>query len=351
MLVIILLISMNEHATGAHHVITFYPYVFILVAFAVIELGRWLGKLPVIAGILTGACLLVLFTAQIVVDARHLASFRAEGGNGYWSDAIYDLASFALSHPDKDYLLMDWGFSNQLVLLTHNRIHYEEFVCAPKNLDACMDSILTQRNAFLLFHVRPSDNAQILAVYKQALTRHQLQGRIAKTFYQKDGHPVYVAYESSNPSLLLPATGGKFCSSREAEAFDAKSGGGLDKKDGASNRQALGNFWGVRREDFVSYKFTLSRSVADAHLYLRYAFIGPNPQQYYLFMDGNFLSAITLPATNGYGYTSDEWKTYETGLGNLTGGIHELKIMPAEKDQIVNLDRWSIWEGTTRPDR
>ncbi|MGD0102015.1 MAG: hypothetical protein ABSC60_16885 [Acidobacteriota bacterium] len=132
---------------------------------------------------------------------------------------------------------------------------------------------------------------------------------------------------------------------REGEDFDAKSGGSLDMKDGASNKKTLGNFWGRRTKDFVSYKFTLPRDVADAYVYLRYAFEDHNPHEYYLLLDGNFIDTFTMPSTQGFGYTADQWKTFGIRLGNLGRGIHELKFKPGGQHQLLNLDYWYLCEG------
>jgi 4-amino-4-deoxy-L-arabinose transferase-like glycosyltransferase len=348
---IALCICVTASATGAHHVLALYPFVFMIVAFAAVMLGRWICKSEAAAGIVTGVCLLPLVFSQVVIDARYLNNFQEKGGTGYWSDAIYELAAFARENPDRKFLFMDWGFSNQLVLLTGGHIQYEEFACDPKSLDACMDSVFAQRDIYLVFHVPPFDDPSMTDAYQKTLSRHHLQNRVAKTFYQKDGRPVYQACETTRQDLPVKNSGGSFCYSREAEDYDAKSGGSLDNKNGASNRKALGNYWGLHQEDFVVYKFDLPRSITDTHFYLRYAFEDANPQLYYLFLDGNYFSSITLPPTNGYGYTADQWKIFQTPLGNLAAGTHELKIKPAGDGRVVNLDYWSLCEGSSPPDR
>jgi 4-amino-4-deoxy-L-arabinose transferase-like glycosyltransferase len=349
LLVIVFFISANENATGAHHIIVFYPFVFILVAFAVIELGRWLGKWRTVSGILVGACLLPLITAQIVVDTRHLRSFRVFGGNRFWSDAIYDLASFTRQNSDKNYLLMEWGVGTQLLLLTNGRIQYDELSCSQKDLEACIDPVLNRMNTYYVFYVPPFEDQPLLNAFKQALAKRNLQGRILKTFYQRDSRPVYAVYEVINPVLDAYAQKGGFYYLREGEDYDANSGGGLDLKAGASNKKALGNFWGRRQEDFVSYKFTLARSIADARLYLHYAFGDAAAREYYLLIDGNFFDKFALPSTQGYGDTPEQWKTYEIRLGNLTKGTHELTLKPGQQDQILNLDYWYLSEGSFQP--
>ncbi len=347
--VIAVLICLNEKAEGAQHLIAFYPFVFILIAYSICEFGRQIGKSKTAAGVLMGVCLLPLLTAQLVVDVRYLKSFQVIGGYGHWSDAIYRLASFARENPDKNYLLMEWGFATQLVLLTDGRIQYENFECGQEDLEACMEPVLTRMNTYLVFHVPPFENQPMLETFKRSLARHNLHGRILRTFYQRDSRPIYVVYEVAQPGYDDYARQGGFYYIREGEDFDTVSGGSLDLKEGASNKKALGAFWGREVEHFVSYKFTLPRDIADAHLYLRYAFEDIRPHEYYLILDGNFIDSFAMPSTKGYGYTADQWQIFELKLGNLARGAHELKFKPGRQHQLLNLDHWYLCEGPIKP--
>jgi len=244
---------------------------------------------------------------------------------------------------------MEWGFSTQLVLLSNGRIRHEDFICEQKNPEVCLESVLTRNNTYFVFHVPSFESKPLLHAFKQVLAKHNLHGRILRTFYQRDSRPIYIVFEIVRPTLEAYAQRGGFYYIREGEDFDDKSGGSLDSKNGASNKKALGSFWGRQLEHFVSYRFTLPRNIADAHLYLRYAFEDINPHEYYLLLDGNFIDTFTMPATRGYGYTAEEWQTFELRLGDLAKGIHELKLKPAKQHQLLNLDHWYLCEGQFNP--
>ena len=342
LLVIAVFICLTAEATGAHHVIVIYPFVFIVIAYAICELGNWIGKSQVLAsGLLMSVCLLPLLLAQLVIDARYLHSFRAMGGVGFWSDAIYELASFARENRDKKFIVMEWGFGNQLSLLSHDQIRYEEFVCdAGKDPERCLAPLTTQAEILLIFHAPPFGNQLFLDAYRNVVDRNHLQAVVKKAFFQRDGRPVYLVYETVQPT---PGSQEKDIHyRREAEDFSAKSGGGIDPKAGASFETALGNFWGRQQQDFASYSFTLAGAVSEARFYLRYAFAEPGEQSYYLFLDGTYFRTITLQSSYGFGYTAEEWRIFETGLGYLSRGIHELRIMPVRNNQVVNLDYFII---------
>ena len=91
-----------------------------------------------------------------------------------------------------------------------------------------MESVLTRMNTYLVFHVPPFENQPMLDAFKQVLAKHNLQGRILKTFYQRDSRPIYVVYEIVHPTLEAYARTGGFYYMREGEDFDTMSGGGLD---------------------------------------------------------------------------------------------------------------------------
>lgn len=349
LVIIAICISLTPEAGGAHHVIVIYPFVFIVIAFAACELVSCLAKSGFVAEGLTAVCLLPLLLPQLTMDARYLKSFQTKGGVGNWSDSIYQLFSFAREHPDKSFLLMEWGFANQLTLLSDGQIRKEEFNCGQEKLEACMEPWLSRSDLFWVFHIPPFESQPLLRVFRQSLAEHHLQGRVLKTFSQRDGRPVYLAYAIAGPAMEAHQQKGGFFYLREGETFDSKSGGGLDLKEGASQKTALGNLWGRGKDDFASYRFDLPRALSDVHLYLRYAFENSGMQQYYLLLDGNFVDTLAIPPTPGFGYTPEQWRTFEANLGGMDKGNHELTLRPAKSDQVLNLDYFYLSEGKSAP--
>jgi len=342
LLIMGLLISITAEANGAHHVIAIYPFVFAVIAFAFSELGLWLTNARArLSAVVTGLCLVLVLVTQLVVDARHLHSFRSLGGSGYWSKAIYDLAAFVRSNAGNQFVLMDWGFATQLSLLADDNSRLEEFVCdPPSDLDGCITPLLNQADALLLFHAPPYGDDALINAYRNAASRSHLFPHVKKSFLQGDGRPIYVVYETlhaDRASLLRD-----LYIRREAEQFDSKKGGSIDIKAGASGKSALGNFWGIDQGDFASYQFTLPGNIAEARIRLRYAFADQAPQAYYLFMDGQYQSVLTLQSTHGFGVTEKEWQIADAKLGYLPQGKHELTIKPMRNRQIINLDYFVI---------
>jgi hypothetical protein len=350
---------LSDEATGPHHTIMVYPIPHIFIGCCLIELIRlgegrgWLRKFALRFS--SCFCLIALVISQVVIDARYVWSFQVKGGVGYWSDAIYELARYADSHADRAYLLMDWGFSNQLLLLSKAKIKKEEaFVPVRDASDserlAQIERYLRLNKSTLVFHAPPFESSPLLEFFNRSLPQLGLAAEHVRTFYQRDGEPVYYLYEIVHPDLNTYVQNGGIFYFHEAEDWDDRAGGNLDFKQGASAGKALGDFWGRQITDYVVYRFSLPQQISDAHIYIRYAFEGVPFRQYNLFIDGKLASTIVLPATGGFGYEQLEWRLYGLKIDSLAAGSHELKITPVSNDQVVNLDYIYLCEGAFRLD-
>jgi 4-amino-4-deoxy-L-arabinose transferase-like glycosyltransferase len=260
LLIIAALICLTGEATGAHHVISLYPFIFIVIAFTACELGNWLTRSHALAsGILAGVLLLPLCLIHIVLDTRHLQSFKRTGGVGVWSDAVYDLASFARQNPDRKFMLMQWGLGNQFPLLSDERTRYQEFACdGPDLLESCIEPLIAQTDALLVFYAPPLGDKLLFDAFKKSVERNHLQARLRKTFFQRDGRPVYLVYQTLHAAQ--EAYTKQTHHRREAEDFGGKAGGGIDFKAGASCGAALGNFWGRHPPNNLGRRIPIQQS-------------------------------------------------------------------------------------------
>lgn len=199
------LIFATPGATGIQHFAMLFPFSHIVIASAlfqiknlgVVRLQRWFPGTRQIAAALG----LLLFLLQLHVDLRYLQSLRSSGGVGIWSDAIYRLAEFVKSHPNNYYALMDWGFSNQLLVLTRGEIRKEEsfiFLKDAKNeieRFERMCRLLKRSDTIFVFHSKQYEIFPSLQIFNQALESSRLKARLRQTFYQRDGQPVYLLFE------------------------------------------------------------------------------------------------------------------------------------------------------------
>jgi 4-amino-4-deoxy-L-arabinose transferase-like glycosyltransferase len=206
-----LFIGMTPQATGPHHAFMIQPFPQILVATALCQLGTLLptlgSTLRACGRVAAGAAFALLVGANAAVDLFYLESFRLQGGAGKWSDAIYDLARWAGEQSDRTFLLMDWGFSCQLLALSGGRIHKEEaftrILLAPDMPAqvAELERSFDRPNAILIFHAPRYETYPVLRVLNQALARGTHHVRSVRVFRERGGAPIYIALEAASGSV------------------------------------------------------------------------------------------------------------------------------------------------------
>jgi 4-amino-4-deoxy-L-arabinose transferase-like glycosyltransferase len=364
-LLLVALISLfmcaTAEASGPHHVIMVHPFTHILVAVALCNLARILvnnagERVSRLGRLLPAAGTIVLVIPQITMNAGYLRSFSVWGGMGNWSDAIYKLAGHALANRDKSFMLMDWGFSNQLLVLSGGRVKQEEAFVPVIDLPSVEEkrtvllASLNRPASLFVFHSPRFETFPLLDLFRDVVAQNSLDLRLTKAFSQRDGEPIYLMYEVHPPEREAHLYNGYVFYLREMEEGDEVSGGGIDSKGGASKSKALGESWGRNTSDSAVYRFSLPGKASDTYFYLRYAFEPPGPRHYYLFLDDNFVDILTLQDTGGFGNTVNEWKTYTARIHTVDAGLHELRLKPAGQDQIVNLDYFYLSEGELRID-
>jgi len=207
-LAIVVQIYLTRLAVGWHHFMMLWPFHQIALCIFLLRSGSTrcsvvigsadsirskIGrKLPVIA-------LVSMTASNLVVDSIYLRSFSTEGGRGFFSDAIYELAEYAMETQGRRFLLMDWGFNTQLLLLSRGSIEKDEIFWRLETSDG--DDMIMERlykraiqpNTFLVFHATPfivHDRPREL--FDKMLRRFALQTEIVKVFFHKRGDPVYL---------------------------------------------------------------------------------------------------------------------------------------------------------------
>jgi hypothetical protein len=352
-------ICITAQGTGPHHAAFVFPFTHILVACALCAvLPHGSGRLPNAARhAAVGVVFMALWIPQLALGVGYLRSFSALGGVGIWSDAIYDLASWTASKRDRTFLLMDWGFSNQLLALSPGIRKEESFVPLIDIPDsekrvAAMDPHLVREGVLFVFHSPMFETFSLLDTFRRAAELRGLAPRLVQPFFQRDGRPVYLVYEVVRPPAQDTfARNGRLHYLREAEACDARSGGTPEPNVSASGAGMLGGFWGRSLSDAATYMFQLPSGIRDPHLYIRYAFGDRNTQEHFLllYLDGRAVDVIPLQRTGGAGYTPLEWGLGSRRLGMLDKGRHEIVLRPAAAYQDANIDCFYISQGPLWP--
>lgn len=198
---ILMELLITNKATGSYHVMVLYPLPQFLVAMAAVDLlgGSGIGgatarfRFPRQA--LVYLSIAAIVTSNLLVDVGYLRYFSTEGGKGIWSSAIYDLAEYAEARPQNRLVLMDWGFNTQLLTLSRGSIRKDEvyqWLTYGDSERLRFDAYLQDPDSLYLFHSpQYTKFAKPKEVFQRILGDKGLKEEVVKTFYQKNGEPVY----------------------------------------------------------------------------------------------------------------------------------------------------------------
>jgi hypothetical protein len=108
---------------AAHHAILVWPFPHILVAIAGVQICR---SLPRLAAWVSGGVLAVLLTSNGLVLNRYYAQLITNGPAVLFTDAVSTLAHYLPNMTDKEFHIIDWGYSSTLCLLTAGKLPVED---------------------------------------------------------------------------------------------------------------------------------------------------------------------------------------------------------------------------------
>lgn len=349
-------ICLTAQATGPHHVIMVYPFGHILIACAGWEIltlaasiapGTWRKLARASVG--CGIGLVIL--APIVVDVGYIKAFKVQGGSGRWSDAIYRLDDYIRENPNKHFLLMDWGFSPQLLVLRRGKIHWEEAFVPVLESTAESEKIeslhpyLINPDDLFVFHVRNFETYPVLETFQKALAHYGLDFSLVDELYQRDGRQIYLLYRATHPELEVNRKLGNYFYFREGEEYDDCSTEGIDFKPTASRRHTLGNYWGKSASDYAVYRWRTTGEISDATLGIRYSSEVTGRVRIDVLLDGRRTGTLEMDPTGGFGFKASDWRTAKLQLGNVGPGEHQLRFQALEADRPVNFDYFYLVEG------
>lgn len=347
-----------KNAGGSHHFMIAYPFPQAVVAwtfvygFARLRERFRPDKARIGVALLAIVCLTPL-VLDFAMDILYVKAFAQTGGRKYWTDAVYDLAAFAQKHPEKRFVLLEWGLHNQLFLLSKGTIRRKEafwdLAGSEREAQTALSKLFTDPSNLYVIYSPRYNTPEIAERFHAEVKRQGLQEKIYKIFYERDGQPAYFLYQA----LRLPPpecdNGERFHYVIEGEQFADKAGGEIEDKASASPGKVLGKFWGVNASDFVTYKFSTPRRLPSVWLGLHYAFTDENPHYYYVYLDGRLANVVRLKPIPGSSEPVEGWQTSNVYLDGAEPGEHTLTIKPVDPYNPMSLDRLFICEGDAPP--
>ncbi len=217
-------------AESAHHLLVLWPMPQALIAVAFFGVMDWLtARAParrvawvVLLGLMLGA----LIAGEAWTTVRYHRALAQSGGEGHFSDAIYQLAADLEQPGAPRPIAMDWGFRRNMQILTANRVDPTEWFTYYTPPTVGFTDYLTQLidsapGALYLFHP-PKYDAFLghWELFVEAAYRNGLTPVLQKTYYQRNGEPVILAY-------TLKPTAPSFEKPEVARPLDVRLGDGI----------------------------------------------------------------------------------------------------------------------------
>ena len=198
---------------------------------------------------------------------------------------------------------------------------------------------LSDPDKVYLLHAEEFTSFKRYDAFERIIREENKAIQLERTFYQRDGTPVYYLYRVTTPDQAYSVW-------KEGEEYEAVLGSeGEDHKTGASNGRCLGMGWGEEASHFALYRIYVAEDVPDASIYLRYAHPNVKERKLNIYLDDQLIGtrpSVILPGSGGWGYEEAEWAVMGLPIGWLYSGEHWVKIQPAGDHNAINLDGFYI---------
>ena len=327
---------------GATHLLIMLPLPQLIIALFMETLYQ-VTTSKMLPSVLMAVVVVALITQDLTVDFRYHQALQRSGGLGRFSDAIYELAEYLEDNHITSPVAVDWGFKNNIQILTKGTVNPVEIFQYNQNPDEEFSREVSKRlgnpNNLYLFHAEEFTSFKRYGSFEKVVREADQVIRLEKTFYQRDGTPVYYLYR-----VMTPGQG--YSLWQEGEGYEAGFGSkGEDHKAGASNNECLGMGWGEEVSHFALYRIRVAEDVPDASIYLRYAHPDDRARRLNIYLDDELIGtrpSVVLPDSGGWGYEESEWAIMGLFMGQLNSGEHWIKIQPEGDHNAINLDGFYI---------
>jgi hypothetical protein len=156
----------------------------------------WVSAMRVLPALLIVGSIIAL---DLVVDYSYHRDLAKTGGGSTFSDAIYRLVEYLEEQPPGTRVVaMDWGFRRPIQLLTEQRVDpieaYGMKNPPPPEFYTALRDLLSHPNTLYLFHTRQGSAYPRHDAFLQEVAAAGKRAELIKTFYHRDGIPVYEVY-------------------------------------------------------------------------------------------------------------------------------------------------------------
>jgi hypothetical protein len=145
-----------------------------------------------------GLAVLIVAASSLLATAQYKSDLLCTGGAGNFSDAINGLEAYLESVPGAQAALMDWGFNNNLYVLSggkinaENRFGWQEKPGPEFRLE--VRRLASRPGTLFVFHAEGFEVFKRSAAFAKTIAATGRTLSVERTFYQRDGKAVIVVY-------------------------------------------------------------------------------------------------------------------------------------------------------------
>lgn len=181
------------------HLLVLYPMIHVSVA---VFLAAIIAAFPLARKIhVEKGGILVILLANFIAVSSINSRLETTGGVDSWSDAIYDLSDY-LEQKAKPVAAMDWGFTNNLIVLTKGTLAIDRVyadVWKKIDLQKRLEETLNDTTLYLFHAEEFSVFPSLHETFLRAASSRGYTVRLDKEFFQKDGRTIYLIYRLEHP--------------------------------------------------------------------------------------------------------------------------------------------------------
>lgn len=190
----------KDAGTGLHHSVLLWPLPHLVIAVALVETARRIGRAP---GVLTYTTLGVLCLSGVLVINQYLGQFIRYGAAPIWTEAVLPAANELPRWADRHILMTDWGMDPTLCVLNRGNLKTLWNVSDTLSHDLSAEDRDVVRRMFLIdgvfvmhtpeFEILPGSGRRLMAVASEL----GYQRRVLSTVTDSFGHPAFEIAEFS----------------------------------------------------------------------------------------------------------------------------------------------------------
>lgn len=200
-------ISLTPGAIPAHRVMLLYIFFPMVAGLSIEKSIRSLcsgGDDRIVKWFFSGIVVVLAILSlggQLLLTKEVTRAIKTSGGTGVWSDEIYHLAEYLKKGKWKKVVCVDWGFRKNLFLLTKGEVLLEEPLWEWEDAQKMEEDLKrmsrgAERGTLFLLHpeVYWVGGYPTVEQFEEIVRQSGATAVRQKTFYEKNGKPVYFVY-------------------------------------------------------------------------------------------------------------------------------------------------------------